>query len=303
MITTSVTSTAIGVATSHAGEILQGAIRDGLRTRRLLLSLPAPSLWSHATVVETPGRPFTVKPTWAYKSRLAAERLFVRLDRALPDLSVELSTNIPVGKGCGSSTADILATVRALLRYTAAYMDEESVARLIVDVEEASDSTVLSRPALFRHREGVVEEYLPGAFPDLRVVVIDAEPQRRINTVTLERAAYTPRQLAQFEALVGELRLSFLESDARRLGRVATASARISQGFLLKPHLETLIALVGQVGGYGVAVSHSGTVVSVLLPADGDVEREVRVAVAARQLQMEIMTQYSLQAPGRRAAA
>jgi uncharacterized protein involved in propanediol utilization len=95
---------------------------------------------------------------------------------------------------------------------------------------------------------------------------------------------------------------AFLEGDAHRMGRVATASARVSQHFLLKPHLETLIEFVTQAGGYGVAVSHSGTVVSVLLPADGDIEREVRVAVGARQLGMNIVTQHSLHGQGRRVA-
>src|SRR4051794_26183445 len=157
---------ASAVARSHAGEILQGAIRRDDRTRRVLVSLPAPCLMTRAEVLPTPGRTLSVLPGSASKARAAVEQLLAALGRPAPEVVVRLTTNIPRGKGCGSSTTDILATVRAMLKHLGASMDEHSLAKLIVAVEEASDSTVLSRLALFRHREGVVEEYLPLPLPD-----------------------------------------------------------------------------------------------------------------------------------------
>jgi hypothetical protein len=39
-----------------------------------------------------------------------------------------------------------------------------------------------------------LSEYLAGPFPEMRVVVIDAQPTDRINTVSLPRATYSDAQ-------------------------------------------------------------------------------------------------------------
>jgi uncharacterized protein involved in propanediol utilization len=202
---------ATAVAAGHAGEVLQGAIQTGGRTRRLLMSLPAPPFRTEAEVMAIPGRPLCVEPVWASKAFHAAVALFRWFERPLPNITVRLRSNIPPGKGCGSSTADMLATIRALLLYSGLTMTEESIARLIVSVEEATDGSVLSRPTLFRHREGTVDEYLPGEFPAMRVMVIDAQPAAAINTIEMPRARYCPRQIATFEVLVTMLRRAFRE--------------------------------------------------------------------------------------------
>jgi uncharacterized protein involved in propanediol utilization len=284
----------IGLATSHAGEILQGALRRGASTQRLLLSLPAPALWSRAEVVPTPGRPFAIEPSSAAKAYAGACRLLQALRGKRPDVCVRLTTNIPVGKGCGSSTTDILATMRALLAHTGRHLEEEAPARLI---EEASDGSVLSRPALFRHREGIVEEYLPDEFPPMRVMVVDALPAQSIDTVDLTRPRYSNTQLSHFADLVAELRCAFRARNPFRLGAVATASARVSQQYLPKPHFDTFVDLVRRVGGYGVSVSHSGTVMSALLPILGPCSRERIRAGEARALGMRALTQYVLDGP------
>jgi len=286
--------TSIGMATSHAGEILQGALRRGASTQRLLLSLPAPAFWSRAEVVRTPGCPFSVYPSRSTKAYAGACRLLAHLDLDHPDVRVQLTTNIPVGKGCGSSTTDILATMRALLAHTGRHLEEEVLARLIVNVEEASDGSVLSHPALFRHREGIVEEYMPEAFPSMRVLVVDAQPSDAVDTLELTRPRYSHTQLSVFADLVAELRCAFRSRNPFRLGAVATASARISQQYLPKPHFDTFVSLVKRVGGYGVSVSHSGTVMSALLPAAGPCSREEVVAEETRGLGMRTLTRYVL---------
>jgi uncharacterized protein involved in propanediol utilization len=282
------------VATSHAGEVLQGAIRKEGRTHRLLLSLPAPTLWTTADITETPGIPFSVRPTWKRKAFHAAIALLDVLQVRPPEIRVQLTTNIPVGKGCGSSTADILATLRALTKYLELQLDEEALAALIVSVEEASDSSVLSQPALFRHREGIVHEYLSGNFPDMDVLVFDTEPDTTINTVAMDRAQYSAPEMEAFEELIDMLKEAFQNRSARDIGWVATRSACISQRFLPKPHFERLVRLVADEGGYGLAVSHSGTVASVLLPPGSCAELESRITRAVEGLGIRIVTRYSL---------
>lgn len=281
-------------AQSHAGEILQGAIRRDGRTRRILVSLPAPSLYTRATVCATPGRPLTVQPANAHKTRAAVQTLVRHLNIPAPEVTIELTTNIPVGKGCGSSTTDMLAAVRALSKYLGIHLDEIEAAKILVDVEEASDSTVLSRPAVFRHREGLVEEYLPGPLPSMRVIVIDAQPDSRVDTLSLERARYSDKQLDEFERLIGRLRHAFRQNCPHSVGEVATASARISQQFLPKPYFEAVAAALQCHGAYGVAAAHSGTTLAAMLPAEAPNEIRLRIKASTERFGMKVLTEYAL---------
>lgn len=290
-------------ATSHAGEVLQGAVRTGEGTRRVLLSLPAPTLWSRAEVICTPGIPLSVEPRWMTKARRAVSVLLKTIQEPAPEIRVSLTTNIPVGKGCGSSTTDVLATMQALLRYFHVPMTEERLARLVVAVEEATDGSVLSQPTVFRHREGMVHEYLDAAFPPMEIIVVDTEPCRTINTVSMLRARYSATELKTFELMIDRAKRAFRSHDPVELGSVATESARISQRFLPKPYLEDLIELTARLGGYGVAVSHSGTVASLMMPSGLGREQRGQLIRSVKALGMDCVTEYFLGATGVRVIA
>jgi uncharacterized protein involved in propanediol utilization len=279
-------------AQSHAGEILQGAVTREDRTRRVLVSLPAPSLTTMAVVRPTPGRPLSILPERAFKTKAAVHRLIARLGVGTPEAEVRLTTNIPRGKGCGSSTTDILAAVRAVLTYLGVTMTEESVAKLMVEVEEASDSTVLSRPVVFRHREGVVEEYLPSPLPCMRVFVLDTAPARTISTTAMPRARYSAAQLRYFDDLIKELRTAVQEQSAEAVGWVATESALINEQYLPKPGFRKLLGAVMDLGGYGLAAAHSGTVLSAIFPDNVDIQARDQLQTTAQRLGMDVITDY-----------
>jgi uncharacterized protein involved in propanediol utilization len=59
--------------------------------------------------------------------------------------------------------------------------------------------------------------------------------------------------------------------DIKLLGRVATASATINQEFLPKPLFPEIRTLADRAGALGVAVAHSGTVLSILLDPDDEI--------------------------------
>lgn len=285
---------AIATAQSHAGEILQGAVLESDGIHRILYSLEAPFFYSRAEIILTPGQPLSIKPEWKRKTFLAVQLLLKHLRMAPPAICIRLTTNIPLEKGCGSSTADIHAALKALLAHLDIALSEEELAQIIVEAEEASDGSILSRPVIFRHREGLVHEYLPGLTPSVRVLVVDAQPSETVPTVTMPRARYSEFQLQRFRALIGRLRRAFLDCNSYDLGAVATASARINQEFLPKPHFEEVIALVEREGGFGVAAAHSGTVLSILLPSEADPECRKRVRLSVELLGMKVLAEFTL---------
>lgn len=284
------TATAIG----HAGEILQGAFRGADGIHRFLCSLPAPTLVSRAEIVPTPGQSLSVDPAWAWKA-LRAARLLVEseLDRE-PECQVRIVSNIPVAKGCGSSTADVVATLRALRFYLRSPLDETALARLAVRAEGASDGPALPFPAIFRHREGEVEEALPGGFPPMQVMVADAQPESTVTTLTLALPRYSDGQLGAFGDLRRRLRLAFLNADAAGIGEIASASARLNQPYLPKPRLEEIIEMVERGGGYGVAAAHSGTALALLFPPSAPDGWKARARAQLADFGMPLLTEFAL---------
>ena len=195
-----------------------------------------------------------------------------------PDLSGTLfiESTVPEAKGCGSSTADCVAAVRACADALNRTLSEEEVARLVVAAEVASDNLMFHRAVLFAHREGEVIEDYTSRPPRLEVLGIDTWPDGKVDTLKYPPAEYSWRQHQTFCMLTGALRRAMKRHDVRLLGRVATASACINQEFLPKPMFKEMKQIVDDVGVLGLAVAHSGTVLSLLLdPADQSLEMKV----------------------------
>jgi uncharacterized protein involved in propanediol utilization len=109
-----------------------------------------------------------------------------------------------------------------------------------------------------------VLETLGHRLPPMIVVGCDTEPGARVDTLRLQPADYDDREIGAFQVLRAGLRRAVATEDVALLGRVATASARISQRFLPKPHLEALLELCLRCGGSGIQVAHSGTVAGLI---------------------------------------
>jgi uncharacterized protein involved in propanediol utilization len=98
-----------------------------------------------------------------------------------------------------------------------------------------------------------------------------------VDSVTHPLAEYTPEEIEIFGVCLGALRSAVRTQDPRLLGRVATASARISQRYLPKAKFDRVLRLAEEVGALGVQVAHSGTVVGLLFdPAERAVEERIR---------------------------
>jgi uncharacterized protein involved in propanediol utilization len=259
----------VGFAPGHHGEILQGVFQHAGRLRRALVTLPNPEVGSRA--IFHPGTAPGVigsEPGLAKVRRAAALAMTAFAAPGSPAVGgyVEIDSTIPRGVGMGSSTADVTATIRAIAHYHRASPTAEDIGALAVRVEQASDSTMIDdRVVLFGHRDGVVIETLGVRLPPMIVVGCVADPDRGgVDTLTLPQAAYGGTEIAWLRALRDELRLAVRTRDVARLGRVATASARLNQRRLPKPAFDFLLDLARRCGACGVQVAHSGTVAGVI---------------------------------------
>ncbi|HST46941.1 GHMP kinase [Jatrophihabitans sp.] len=262
----------VGYAPAHHGELLQGMFRDPAgQPRRALVTLPQPGRGTRAAFHPSYSHGGVLGPPEMTKVRRAAMltlRAFANHPAAAKGGRVEISSNIPRGVGMGSSTSDVTATIRAVADFHGVQLAEDEVARLAVLAECASDSIMIDdRVVLFAHRDGVVLETFGHRLPPMFVLSCDTEPAARVDTLRLRPADYDESEVANFGVLRAALRRAVALADTALLGRVATASARINQRYLPKPHLELLVRLCLDYGGCGIQVAHSGTVAGLLFDA------------------------------------
>ena len=240
-----------------AGELVQGLL-DG---EPCLVSCPIG--WfarAHVTV--------TTHTSWDVPDR------YPKVQKALAQLAKQLGfppvggrvaihTDIPRGRGYGSSTADVAATLYAVAQAVGHPLSPATVARLAVQVEP-TDSTVFPGLALFAHRTAAFWEML-GPAPPLTVIVLDPGGQvdteaynRRVLPEALRPLAAYHREAFQllFEGLVRQ--------DWETVGQAATLSARVHQRILPNPLVNMALKWMPQIHALGICRAHSGTLVGIL---------------------------------------
>ena len=277
---------AVASAISHHGELLQGAFEDGPgEPVRALVTLARPSLRAVARFAPARNAPLTVTPAW--KSKAARAARFALASAGADDYGghLELSDEIPLGYGLGSSTSDVVATIRAVLKALGDAVHPATIARLAVEAEGASDSIMFEdRTVLFAQRKGYIVEDLGPAWLPVTVLGFNTDPSGQgISTLELQLPTYSWQEVQMFRPLLGLLRAAVANRSVAYLGRVATASARINQRHLPKPRFDELERIVESSGAAGIQIAHSGTVAGLMFDADAD-DLEPRLDAAARRL-------------------
>lgn len=189
------------------------------------------------------------------------------------NLSIELQSTVPVGKGLASSTADIAATAVATARHFGEMLDDSALAALCVQLEP-TDSTIFRKPTLFDHIQAQVQISCQPA-PALEFLLLES------NTTLLtedyhryERESVLIRNAGLLDNAWLKLQSSCRQQDARLLGEATTMSAKACQQLLVKPMFSQLLALVEELDLYGLNVAHSGSVVGLMLDTSKhDVEK------------------------------
>ncbi|WP_229821152.1 MULTISPECIES: GHMP family kinase ATP-binding protein [Streptomyces] len=275
-----------GHAACHHGEILQGVFLDERRRPcHGLVTLPMTGPGTHAAFVRRPGAPpdeVTVAPAGRTKARRAAvltvRECAARRREEPCGGELRLSGDVPVGLGMGSSSSDVIATVRAVADSYGLRLPPGTIARLAVEAEGACDPLMLDRrPLLFAQREGRVLEVMGAALPPAVVVGCTLGGGAPVDTLSLPGRAHHERDLAAYERLRRMLRRAVADADPELLGRVATDSARLNQRTHPQEEFARLTAIAGHAGATGVQIAHSGNVAGILFaPAAPGLDRRLR---------------------------
>ena len=261
--------TGVGSCSGTFGELLQGALPPG--GKRFLVTLPITDR-STAEFTALPGtRGVEVFPARKEKSRRLAEELLRTFDIGAGG-TLHIRSELPEGKGLASSSADMVATARAIGRACGVRIPRRILARMMSGIEP-SDGVMYRGIVSFYGQEGVLRASL-GSLPPMTVVALDEGGQVETTGQTGAHAYRGAGRLAEYEDLLLGLESAVGRRHLPTVGEISTRSAILNQDVLPKRYLELFLDLRARHGALGVVAAHSGTCLGLLLDPGSSPYRE-----------------------------
>lgn len=268
-----------GVCHGTLGELYQGPPRADSVPEIAVVSFPVDRhSWVHFTPGTGPPNPLPL----GEKSATAARLFLEHFGLTLPPGRWSTHTDLRVGVGMASSTADIVATLRCLFRLFALPYDTDVVLGVLAAIERA-DSVFLDEFALHlsgRHRVirrlgtdiGFHTAYItePGTVDTAAVTDLLLEHYRRHGE--------------EYERCLTDLLKGFASGDPAAVARAATVSAALSQNVLPKETFDSVLAHRERFGADGVFVAHTGCLIGYLFPGRPDAGVKADVSAFFRSL-------------------
>ncbi|PWR11336.1 kinase [Micromonospora acroterricola] len=261
----------VGTAFGTFGELLQGVLPDA--DRDFLVTFPM-ARWATATFRPGAGLDrVRVFPQHKQKSaRLAAAVL--ELFRIPGGGVLELGGDLAEGKGFASSSADLVATARAVGDAFGMTLGERAIESLLRRIEP-SDGVMYDGIVAFHHREVRLRERI-GVLPPLTVVAHDEGGT--VDTIRFNRIPkpFDQADKREYARLLAALTEAVRAADLPAVGEVTTRSAVLNGKLRPRRHLDVLHRLCREVDGHGLVIAHSGTALGVLFDQT-DPERAAKI--------------------------
>jgi len=182
------------------------------------------------------------------------------------NLKIEIFSEIPLAKGMGSSSADIIGIILGVSFLLKKKISIDEVAKLALAIEP-TDGIMYKDIVCFDHlKKGLLERIGQPLLLDVLVIdpggcVDTLEFNQRKDLIRLRLE--NQKEIAQALELV---KRGIRGKNIKLVGEGATLSALCNQKILFKKELEEVISTSYKRGAVGVNVAHSGVVLGVLLP-------------------------------------
>lgn len=256
-------ATGLSTAFGTFGELLQGVLPEP--EGDFLVTLPI-ARWAMAHFQLRPGPPrVEVRPAHKLKSQQLAE-LMLKWAGGRAGGVLTLESTLPEGKGLASSSADLVATARAVgnaLRIAV----EPWMIELFLRRIEPTDGVLYPGVVAFDHRAVRLRRRL-GSLRTMTIVGIDEGGT--VDTVEFNRIAkpFSAADRREYAALLERLAVAVSRGDLAEAGSVATRSAAMNQVLRPKRLFGEVTRITAEMGALGVVAAHSGTMLGVLLDVD-----------------------------------
>lgn len=265
----------VGVANGTFGELLQGALQRN--DDHFLVTLPIQKFSTARFTPDGAAARVTVTPAHKTKSLKLVQKLLQHYGCALGG-HLAIESELPEGKGLASSSADLIATVRALEATLGHPIPTELVLATLRTIEP-TDGVMYHEFVTFFHRK--VELVRRLGFPArLKVVALDAGGQVDTIEYNQRHSQFTDEECAEYADLLTSLESAIRGNDLQRLGRITTRSAILNQRRNPNRYLERALTIQQHTQALGVVVAHSGPCLGLLFPHEPVWERQITRAKA-----------------------
>jgi L-threonine kinase len=246
-----------GTAAGTCGELVQGFTSSG---QPFHVTCPIDKT-STVSVTLRPAQEFSVRQTNSHldKVELSLLRTAEHLNLDPCEIRIAHWTDLELGKGLGSSTADIVAAARALAAAVDRKLTSAELASIATGIE-SSDGSMYPGLVAFNQKSGAVLRRYTW-WPQFLVVIV--VPPKKLNTESANFAGKAALG-TEFDAILDQLDRASAERDPQGFLDAATTSARLNQRFVPNPHFALLEERLQELGAVGINVGHTGTVVGLL---------------------------------------
>ncbi|MFY0758405.1 kinase [Metabacillus dongyingensis] len=239
------------------GELVQGVLCE----RPFLITLPIPILRSNAVFIPHNKKGDITGPLSNTKAVEACKKVFQRFDLKGGG-HLKVNSNIPRGKGLASSSADVVAAMKAVADSYSLPLSEEIISRISSEIEP-TDGVMYKEVVAYDYIHGQLIERF-GSLPSF--VLIGMDLGGTINTLEFNRQPkrYSMEDQAVFLKAYHLAKLGMEIQDLSFVCQAATLSACINQKISPKRYFSEFKSIASKYDG-GLIVAHSGTVLGVLL--------------------------------------
>ena len=259
-----------GHAFGSFGELLQGALPGDID---FLVTFPI-DRGSRVRFRLDPGGELRVFPSHKWKA-LALARMLMEAAGCDGGGTLLVDSELPVGKGLASSSADLVATARVLGQVLGLDMSPPLIEGWLRRIEP-TDGVMYPGVVAFEHRRVRLRAFL-GTLPPVTVIAVDEGGQ--VDTVAFNgrREPFSEAEKREYARMLDRLTAAVWAADLAEVGAVVTRSALLNQRVLPKRNLDAMLAICREARAPGVVCAHSGTVIGIML-ADQQEDHQPRLA-------------------------
>ena len=253
-----------GICYASFGEILQGVLSGG---RKFLVTLRICDA-SRVTLWLSRPQYSAAKELRFAQSYCKYPKSYKMLRNIMSDLGshddcfIEIDSDIPVGKGLSSSTADMVASIRSLSEAMSIALKPDYVSRMMTEIEP-NDGLHYDGTIVYHHTMGeLVTQF--DYVPPLQILGIDFGDS--LDTVEFNQrdVHFSEAEMQHYQQLADNLQEALEQQDVPRICEIATESTLKWQKVNEKRELERVTSLVHETGAMGIANAHSGTYLGIL---------------------------------------
>ncbi|MBO2535976.1 kinase [Rummeliibacillus suwonensis] len=249
----------IGKAFGTFGELLQGILPGN---KNFLVTLPIQKYSTCLFSVSLNSSVLHVEPEHKIKTLQFARKVLYHFNLPLSG-KVLINSELEEGKGLASSTADLVATARAIENCYSLSIPISLLEDMIREIEP-SDGIMYPGVVSYYHKEVKLKKAL-GSCPSISILAIDEGGT--IDTIAFNQCDVSYSELIknEYKNLLSKLTIAIETNDINMLGKVTTRSAELNQSISPKTNLDLLKGINSKIGGAGIVIAHSGTLLGIIL--------------------------------------